>query len=82
MARRRDPTVKSILKALKIDPVREIAEKAMTLELGSDERIALMWELLPWIHYKPRPPAEVTATVPPGSEPAMRVSVVIGGDDT
>jgi hypothetical protein len=81
MARRKDPTVKSLLRGLKIDPVREIAEKVLTLERGSDERIALMWELLPWCYYKPRPPAEVVAT-DPGNPGSTRVTVVIGGEDT
>lgn len=74
MARRRDPTVKSLLKALKIDPVREIAEHAMTLEKGSAERMEIMWQLLPWVHYKPTAPREIPAD-------AKSVTIIeIGGD--
>jgi hypothetical protein len=75
MARRRDPTARSILKALKIDPIREIAEHALTLEKGSAERLELMWQLVPWIHHKPRAPIEA-------AEGSSAVVVVeIGGDE-
>lgn len=74
MARRRDPTVKSLLKALKIDPVREIAQHALTLEVGSKERLEVMWELLPWVHYKPTAPRDL----PPD---AKSITIIeIGGE--
>ncbi len=75
MARRRDPTARSILRALKIDPIKEIAEHALTLEPGSPERLELMWQLVPWVHYKPRQPVEA----PEGARSV--VVVEIGGDE-
>ena len=62
MARPRQPSVATILRQLKCDPLREIAAKAMTLEEGSDERIKAMWELMPYVHYKAVPPKEELPT--------------------
>lgn len=58
MARPRQPSVATILRQLKCDPLREIAAAAMKLEEGSAERIAAMWELMPYVHAKATAPKE------------------------
>ncbi len=78
MARRRQPSAASILRALKIDPLREIAAAALKLEEGSPERIAAMWELVPWVYAKPRPEIEVSGS---GGDGPRVWSVRIGGED-
>lgn len=56
MARPRQPSTYTILRQLKCDPLREIVEAAMKLEVGSDERIKRMWELMPYLYAKAVPP--------------------------
>ncbi len=75
MARRREPSARSILRALKIEPLRELAQEALKHEVGTPERLAIMRELIPYTYAKPRAPIEA----PEGT--AAVVVVEIGGED-